>query len=506
MDQFSPAWTTGIATTASPFSGSYNGAGHSIESLIIESNNDEVGLFTALSGATVERLVLQFATISGGKNVGTVAGSASGNSLIRDIEIVGVVTPDAQSTAQSSVGGVVGTARSGSVSFERVVVEVTLDATPAGSSPSYAGGVVGDANGVSISQVQVRQSSISGGTNHWAGGLVGSAIGVTIDNAASTASVNAGPYAGGLVGRAQSTASTIDESYAAGLVSGSGDVGGLIGSADNATVTDSFWDTQATGQSATDGTLVRSSGLATSQMQDYNTYASAGWSIAESFSSSRIWALCLAVNSGYPYLSWPYASNPCSETAASISAMAELTFWLPDGQECSAISPIRVPVGSMFELPGEDALCRTMPGAQVAGWTIPGSVDFTGFGSLTTPFPPGLRVRVVDSQQFTVVPLEPVLSVMFDANVGEGDACVAVEEGRSGDGVREDGRAATVWVPRELISMARFPTEAVCAPIGYELAGWSDADSEYDPGDPMPGDWAESGENRRHLMALWNPA
>ncbi len=52
-------------------------------------------------------------------------------------------------------------------------------------------------------------------------------------------------------------------------------------------------------------------------------------------------------------------------------SFAEFTFVLPDGRECSSISPQRVQVGTMVQLPGESALCQTSDGSLVAGWVIP---------------------------------------------------------------------------------------------------------------------------------------
>ena len=80
---------------------------------------------------------------------------------------------------------------------------------------------------------------------------------------------------------------------------------------------------------------------------------------------------------------------------------AEFTFWLPDGRECGAISPVRVRVGSVYTLPEADADCCPSRSDEIHGWTIPVAPDFTGAGSTSLPFAPGRAVYVVDSQQFT---------------------------------------------------------------------------------------------------------
>lgn len=192
-----------------------------------------------------------------------------------------------------------------------------------------------------------------------------------------------------------------------------------------------------------------------------------------------------------------------SSRSAPSGPWTEFVFALPDGSECSSISPMRVQVGSMVTLPGVDALCRSMPGATVAGWTIPVPPGSTEYGSRAAPFVPEQQVRVVDSQTFTVVPFEPVLSFRYDANVAMGDACVPT----SAPHVTADGRTALVWVPRVDVGVARFPEQAACTPPGHVLAGWSSTSGgrvvTFAPGASLPSAWATDGTNIRTLAAAW---
>lgn len=182
----------------------------------------------------------------------------------------------------------------------------------------------------------------------------------------------------------------------------------------------------------------------------------------------------------------------------------EFTFRLPTGEECSAISPIRVQVGTMVQLPGSDANCRTMEGATIYGWTIPVPPESNEFGSKSSPFPAGQPVRVIDAQQFTVVPFESVLTFFYDANVANGDTCI------NGDTNVESLRGSFTWVPRGDVSIARFPSSAECAPPGHRLMGWSTSGSsyevEYGLGDPLPEAWGEDPTNVRALFAVWSAA
>ena len=176
-------------------------------------------------------------------------------------------------------------------------------------------------------------------------------------------------------------------------------------------------------------------------------------------------------------------------------------FLLPDGRECAAISPMLVEVGAMVTLPDANANCRTMPGATLLGWTIPVPAGFTGFGSSASPFPPGLPVQVIESQRFTAVLFEPILTFHYDANVALADTCVAT-------GVADSrGRIADVWVPRVDITRARFPTAAACTPPGHILTGWNTrgdgSGTTYQPGAALPTDWDKASTNTRTLFAMW---
>ena len=195
---------------------------------------------------------------------------------------------------------------------------------------------------------------------------------------------------------------------------------------------------------------------------------------------------------------------PAGASAAPGAREVTFTFWTPDGRECTSISPVTVRVGSVFELPGADALCQTMEGSSVAGWTIPVSPGSTQFGSPAVPFPPGLKVRVADSQRFTVVPFEPVLTLEFDANVGRESTCVVNEDVPH---LAADERANHVWVPRADAALARFPLRAACTPPGHELIAWNTAGDgsgeNFTPGSAMPPAWAVGGRNHHMLYAMW---
>jgi len=79
-----------------------------------------------------------------------------------------------------------------------------------------------------------------------------------------------------------------------------------VGYSSTATVTNSFWDTETSGQSSSAG----GTGKNTTQMQTYSTFNSASWDITDGYSTGTIWSIESTVNSGYPYLSWAKGVDP----------------------------------------------------------------------------------------------------------------------------------------------------------------------------------------------------
>jgi len=128
------------------------------------------------------------------------------------------------------------------------------------------------------------------------GGLVGLNVNSEIHSSYATGQVSGDVQVGGLAG-VNKDGAEITESYAAGLVEGGEETGGLIG-VNGASVSISFWDTEATGQSTgvgrgdSDG----STGLSTSEMQ--------GQSAEESMSSFDFEDTWQTVMGGYPALQW----------------------------------------------------------------------------------------------------------------------------------------------------------------------------------------------------------
>jgi YVTN family beta-propeller protein len=183
------------------------------------------------------------------------------------------------------------------------------------------------------------------------------------------------------------------------------------------------------------------------------------------------------------------------QTTLSTIATAEFRFYLPDGSECTSISPQILAVGSNFSLPKADALCG-MDNSIVSGWRIPGQAN---------AFEVGRSVRVTSSQQFTAVLEMPWVIVIFDANVGAGDLCMQGDLDVPGDARDE------VWsIPRAQVTDQPLPSAAICTPEGYVLSGWVDRRSDpwtvFSTDDQIPGtavDVDGNAANEINLYAKW---
>jgi len=134
------------------------------------------------------------------------------------------------------------------------------------------------------------------------GGLVGSNVDGDVSNSYSTSKTTGYSNVGGLVGYTQY--GSISNSYSTGSVNGTENVGGLLGENEfDGTVSNSFWDTETSGQANSDG----GTGKTTAEMQDIATFSGAGWNITTVANPSirnpsYFWNIVHNVT--YPFLSW----------------------------------------------------------------------------------------------------------------------------------------------------------------------------------------------------------
>ncbi len=273
-----------VSDLATPFSGTFDGLGHSITNFTINRpSTDYVGLFGYLgSGSTIQNVGLVSGSVSGKANVGDLIGYSSGT------VISSYATGNVSGTTDNA-GGLVGYNAGGIFNSY---------ATGNVSTTNNAGGLVG--YNYSTGNATISNSYATGNTSGTSavGGLVGqNYINGSIRNSYATGSVTGTGtgYIGGLVGE---NVGSIINSYATGSVPGISLVGGLAGyNSNSGTVTNSYWDKDSSGRTTSAGSA-DSYGLTTAQMMTTNF---AAW-------DTSTWGILPGIS--YPYLKWQFNGTP----------------------------------------------------------------------------------------------------------------------------------------------------------------------------------------------------
>ena len=204
---------TPIGNSSGKFTGTFDGLGHTISALTINSSgNNGVGLF-GYSNGTIRNVALVNASVTGNSYVGALVGYNHGR--ISNSYASGSVTGSGY-----DFGGLVGN-NQGAISNSHAVDIVT----GIGEDSRIAGGLVGNNYGT-ISNSYATGSVVANG--NYAGGLVGIHHAGSISNSYARGNVTGGDFVGGLVGTNWG-GSTITNSFATGNVEGTNNVGGLVG-------------------------------------------------------------------------------------------------------------------------------------------------------------------------------------------------------------------------------------------------------------------------------------
>ena len=319
-----------IGTRDDLFTGTFDGQGYEISDLLINRPGENyVGLFGAVDeGGVIQNIGEVNADVTGelyvgdlvGANWGTVSNSYSTGSVTGKENVGGLVGWN---------GGTVSNSHStGSVSGDDLIgglvggsTDTVSDSYSSGSvsGESRVGGLVGGFNGIVSNS---HSSAVVSGDRH-IGGLVGYDNG-TVSKCHSTGNVTGDSHVGGLVGWNRDTVrncyslgsvtgewlvgglvghnrGTVSDSYSTGSVSGNEDVGGLVGRNYEGTVSDSFWDTETSEQSTSDG----GTGKTTAEMKSIATFSA--WDIiavANPGTRNPSYTWNIADEQTYPFLSW----------------------------------------------------------------------------------------------------------------------------------------------------------------------------------------------------------
>ncbi len=256
------------------FTGTFDGNDCTISNFSLNSTNQEhTGLFGSVGGEIINLGLLRPNIFAQGRDVGSLIGLLN-HGIITNCYARGVVV-----SGGTNVGGLIG------LNTGRV--------TKCWSSGSVSGDInVGGLTGLTDDgtlKTSYSRANVSGNRN--VGGLVGKTADGTseVTNCYATGSVEGSIISvnvGGLAGQVEQ--GNAYKCYSTGRVSGGQYVGGLVGRTRvMGIVSRSFWDTETSGQTTSDG----GTGKTTVQMQMMNTFLSVGWDFW------TIWTICEEMNS-----------------------------------------------------------------------------------------------------------------------------------------------------------------------------------------------------------------
>lgn len=319
------------------FTGLLDGNLHTIYGLYIDRERQDLGLFGSLQdGAVVVDVNLENADIqvtpdteeyhyagalaavvvdsevfavnvsgdvSGYSNTGGAIGLISGG-MVQDVHA------DVEVRGQDNVGGLIGRIND---NFEAGFVIVNRSSASGDVFGRMStGGLIGSANEDSRTQLSFATGDVDG-SDHQAGGLIASCMYCEIERSYATGNtltlhnsggglvgwnlfgsvsdtyatgdVFADHVAGGLIGL--NDRGDVINSYSIGEVQYLGEegnsIGGLIGGASGGSVQNSFWNTETSGHTSSDG----GTGLNTEEMRQQITFTDAGWD----FDDEPVWLI-----------------------------------------------------------------------------------------------------------------------------------------------------------------------------------------------------------------------
>ena len=200
--------------TNNAFTGKFDGLDYNIFGLTINrSNEEDVGLFGVVNGATINNVTLVGGSITGNYRVGGIVGNAIGENTV-----ISNAINSASVTGNSQVGGIVGII-TGNSDNKSKVNNVINTGTINGNAGNDVGGLIGSLNNSQLTGNSYNLGAVTS-SGHDVGGLVGSASNSTIGDGTNLVynrlDVTGAYNVGGIVGNMEG--STVQNAENSGTV------------------------------------------------------------------------------------------------------------------------------------------------------------------------------------------------------------------------------------------------------------------------------------------------
>ena len=201
-----------IGQESAPFLGVFDGNGHTIDGLYVDSGINCSGLFRNVSGNAVIRDLTVRGSVSGGEYTGGIAGYFQGGTLSG-------CTVFASVAGTQFAGGIAGYNHVGTIT------DCSFSGTVSGGR--LCGGITGINSWGQVRNCRSTDTDIEADEN--AGGIAGMNAGGTIENCYHTGGVSADRYVGGVAGWIRDDGVIRNCYHAAGTVSGGEFAGSICG-------------------------------------------------------------------------------------------------------------------------------------------------------------------------------------------------------------------------------------------------------------------------------------
>jgi len=278
-----------IGSTANPFTGNFDGQGHTLFNLTMNHPGVSEVAFIGNSGILIQVKNIHFRNVTA---IGSGYVAVLGGNVQIDAQNIHVVQGNIQSNALYS-GGLIARMSGSSSAVSDSSFQGTIQNTT-----DYAAGLVGFNFGGNRVVRSFAKADITGVEN--VGGITGRSASSTTENCYFIGTLSGGNYMGGVIGRSQLSSDVIINSYAVGSVLSIGATkGGLVGVI-TTPVTNSYYNVDVANQSDND---TRGTPRTTAQMTCATTPndSCAGVPIYNGWDTA-IWDL--GTSTEYPKLKW----------------------------------------------------------------------------------------------------------------------------------------------------------------------------------------------------------